>query len=61
MEEGKDLIYQGIDELVGRTPLVRIGRLAKGTNADVLVKLERSNPAGSIKDRAALQMIRDAE
>ena len=55
------MIYQGIDELVGRTPLVRIGRLAKGTNADVLVKLERSNPAGSIKDRAALQMIRDAE
>lgn len=55
------MIYQGIDELVGKTPLVRIHHVAKGIGAEVLVKLERNNPAGSIKDRVALQMILDAE
>lgn len=55
------MIYQGIDELVGKTPLVKIHHVAKGIGAEVLVKLERNNPAGSIKDRVALQMILDAE
>ena len=55
------MIYQGIDELVGKTPLVRIRHVTKGIGAEVLVKLERNNPAGSIKDRVALQMILDAE
>ncbi|HIR34804.1 MAG TPA: cysteine synthase A [Candidatus Faecimorpha stercoravium] len=55
------MIYQGIDELVGKTPLVRIHHVTKGIGAEVLVKLERNNPAGSIKDRVALQMILDAE
>ena len=55
------MIYQGIDELVGKTPLVRIHHVTKGSGAEVLVKLERNNPAGSIKDRVALQMILDAE
>lgn len=55
------MIYQGIDELVGKTPLVRIYHVTKGIGAEVLVKLERNNPAGSIKDRVALQMILDAE
>lgn len=57
----RNMIYQGIDELVGKTPLVRIHHVTKGIGAEVLVKLERSNPAGSIKDRVALQMILDAE
>ncbi len=55
------MTYQGIEELVGRTPLVRINHITEGIGAEVLVKLERNNPAGSIKDRVALQMILDAE
>ena len=52
-------IYNDIIELIGSTPLMRLGRFAPGL--DVLAKLERQNPAGSTKDRAALSMIRDAE
>lgn len=56
-------IYQGIEELIGHTPLVHVKRLAaaEGINAEILVKLERFNPAGSAKDRVGLQMILDAE
>ena len=46
--------------LVGRTPLVRINRAAPG-GAEVLAKLEFFNPSSSVKDRAALGMIEDAE
>ena len=52
-------IYNSIEELIGFTPLLRLNRYAPGL--DVLAKLERQNPAGSAKDRAALYMIRDAE
>ena len=52
-------VYDSILELIGRTPLMRLGRFAPGS--DVCAKLERFNPAGSAKDRAALSMIRDAE
>ncbi len=57
------MIYTSIDELIGKTPLVRLDRLSRqaGLCGTVLVKLERSNPAGSAKDRVALAMIRDAE
>jgi cysteine synthase A len=51
-------------ELIGRTPLVGIGRFAAAFGADaaeIAAKLERQNPAGSVKDRVALAMIRDAE
>ena len=48
-------------DLIGDTPLVRLGRLAGGLRAQVLVKLEGRNPGGSAKDRPALQLIRDAE
>ena len=51
-------------ELVGKTPLLRASRYAKNVGAeqaDVLVKLEYLNPAGSVKDRIALAMIKDAE
>lgn len=51
-------------ELIGRTPIVKADRYAKAagvTDADILVKLEYFNPAGSVKDRIALAMIEDAE
>ena len=56
-------IYEGIDQLIGGTPLVRLRRLeaAEGLNAQLLAKLEYCNPAGSVKDRVALKMIEDAE
>ena len=51
-------------ELIGKTPLLRASRYAAkagATDADILVKLEYLNPAGSVKDRVALAMINDAE
>lgn len=56
-------IYQSVTELIGRTPLLETKNLEKERNlqARVLVKLEYFNPAGSVKDRAALQMITEAE
>ncbi len=50
-------------ELIGNTPLVRLERIAKlhGCGAEVLGKLEKCNPAGSAKDRVALNMVLDAE
>lgn len=56
-------IFSGIDELIGNTPLMEINELSKknGLYAKVLVKLERFNPAGSVKDRAAKFMLDDAE
>ena len=53
-------IAQDLTELIGKTPLVRLNKLNKGY-ADIILKLEYYNPANSIKDRAALQMILDAE
>ena len=56
-------IYQGISDLVGRTPLVEAVRLEKklGLKAKLLLKLEYLNPAGSVKDRVAKEMLEDAE
>jgi cysteine synthase B len=53
--------YPTLESQVGNTPLVRLQRLAAGLPATVLVKLEGNNPAGSVKDRAALHMIQGAE
>lgn len=53
-------IYSTILEKAGNTPLVRINKLNKG-GAEVLVKVEYFNPAGSVKDRIAIGMIEDAE
>lgn len=53
-------IADDLTGLIGNTPLVRLNKLNSG-EADVVVKLEYFNPANSIKDRAALQMILDAE
>jgi cysteine synthase A len=54
-------IHDNITEAVGRTPLVRLNRLAEGTGATVLGKLEFYNPAGSVKDRIGVAIIDAAE
>lgn len=56
-------VYDSVEELIGNTPLVRMKGYQKeqGLQADILAKLEYLNPAGSIKDRIALAMLRDAE
>jgi len=56
-EQGEFLL----DHFVGKTPLVRLQRLASHTQATVLAKLEGNNPAGSVKDRPAYNMIMQAE
>jgi cysteine synthase B len=53
--------WKTIDDTVGNTPLVRLKRLPGETTNAVLCKLEGNNPAGSVKDRPALSMIRRAE
>lgn len=53
--------FPTIEEFVGNTPLVRLQRLPGDTSNTLLVKLEGNNPAGSVKDRPALSMIRHAE
>lgn len=56
-------IYHGADELTGNTPLLQAERLERkyGLKARLLLKLEYLNPTGSVKDRAALYMVNDAE
>ena len=56
-------IYQSAEELIGRTPLLKLNRYAaeKEYGGTILAKLEYLNPAGSAKDRAALFMVNDAE
>lgn len=54
-------IADSITELIGRTPLVRLSRIADGAGAQVLGKLESFNPAGSVKDRIGLAMVEAAE
>jgi len=54
-------IYDNLADTFGNTPLVRLPRLAKGAGADILVKMESFNPAGSVKDRIGVSMIEAAE
>lgn len=55
------MMYNNVLDMIGATPLLRLNKLVKGDMADIFVKLEKFNPAGSIKDRAALGMIEKAE
>src|ERR1700690_3580167 len=54
------MIYDHITDLIGRTPIVRIHRLAPA-NVSMYVKVESFNPGGSVKDRLAIAIIEDAE
>jgi cysteine synthase A len=54
------MIYENISQTIGRTPVVRINRLAPA-HVEIYVKLEAANPGGSVKDRLALGIIEDAE
>jgi cysteine synthase B len=53
--------FPTVEQFVGRTPLVRLQRMAPEGGGTILVKLEGNNPAGSVKDRPALSMIQHAE
>jgi cysteine synthase A len=53
--------YYGIEKHVGHTPLIRLRRLSELTGCEILGKAEFMNPGGSVKDRAALGIITDAE
>ena len=53
--------YGNVLESIGHTPMVRLAKLDEGTGSEIYAKVEGLNPGGSIKDRAALFMIRDAE
>lgn len=56
-------VYQNLIELVGNTPILRLNNMEKTNNltGEIYAKLEKYNPAGSVKDRAALEIIEDAE
>lgn len=54
-------IYNSATELIGNTPILKLNKYAKNSNATILAKLELFNPAGSVKDRIAYKMIIDAE
>lgn len=54
-------MFPTIESFVGNTPLVRLQRLNNNSSNQILVKLEGNNPAGSVKDRPALSMIKHAE
>jgi cysteine synthase A len=54
-------IFSDITKTIGKTPLVRLNRMGKGLNAEVLVKVESFNPLSSVKDRIGVAMVEAAE
>ena len=61
MNRTKPTLAEGILNLIGNTPLVRLNKVVPPSSAKVYAKLESMNPGGSVKDRICLSMIRDAE
>ena len=61
--EGINMIYKSAAELIGKTPMMELTNFERkeGAEAKILAKLEYFNPAGSVKDRVAREMIEDAE
>lgn len=57
---GKKMIANGIEELIGNTPLVKLNKLSKLAGATILAKCEFMNPTSSVKDRIALNMVNQA-
>ena len=57
-EERSTTSWPTLEDFVGNTPLVRLQRIPGETSNVILAKLEGNNPAGSVKDRPALSMIR---
>ncbi|MGS0674799.1 cysteine synthase A [Shewanella sp. 125m-1] len=55
-----DCISNNVTDLIGNTDLLRVSSLSELTGCEILLKCEQQNPGGSIKDRAALQMVQDA-
>ena len=55
------MIYRNMQDTIGRTPLVKLNRMAEGIEAELYAKLEFFNPLGSVKDRIAASMIDAAE
>ena len=54
-------IFADITKTIGKTPLVRLNRINKGLNAEIIVKIESFNPLSSVKDRIGAAMIEAAE
>ena len=54
-------IFSSVLETIGKTPMIRLNRLAEGSKATIFAKLESRNPGGSVKDRTCLSMITEAE
>src|SRR5579859_1891860 len=61
MDRNRIVTGSTLDDFVGNTPLVRLKRIPGSTSNVILAKLEGNNPAGSVKDRPALSMVRKAE
>ena len=55
------MTYKTLESLIGNTPLIKLQHMVSNASNTVLVKLEGNNPAGSVKDRAALSMVQEAE
>ena len=55
------MIFHDVTESTGKTPMVELGRIAKGLPGRVVAKLEMRNPCGSVKDRVGVALIEDAE
>lgn len=55
------MTFSTLEDFVGNTPLVRLQRMVRDNGNAILLKLEGNNPAGSVKDRPALSMIRHAQ